>query len=100
MKLGTRLRCWLLAQCCPKFWESMPKEDKPGLWDAVALRTSAFGPRREIYTKTVKGFVNAYVEARSLAPKLDCVTPFADGELGVEWAIRKHEGAENVACIG
>jgi len=90
MKICTRIKCWMLAGACPNFWRDMP-EDRPGKFVAAALRTNAFGPPREIYTEVVDGFVNAYIKARSLALKLDLITPYANGELGVQWAIREHK---------
>ena len=75
----------------------MPKgaeANEPGPWVACALRTSTFGTRREIYSETVKGnALIAYCKARLLALRLDEETPYADGELGVAWAVRKLETA-------
>lgn len=80
-----------LSTSCPGFYTSMPEEDKPGTWVACAIRTNPFSGGREVYSEEVEGLVSAYVRARELALKLDRETPYADGELGVNWAVRRKE---------
>ena len=77
---------------CPDFWKSFPVEDKEGPWVACALRTNLFNREgTEIYTRLMPDATlkEAYVVARKLALKLDNRTPYADGELGINWAIRR-----------
>ena len=89
MTLRKRFHCWILSWSCPNFYEHFPKENKDGDWVAVAIRTT-IGSRREKETALVKtGLFDAYIKARALALKWDGKTPYADGEYGIEYAIRR-----------
>jgi len=84
------VRAMLLSCSCPKFWESFPSKDLAGPWMAVALRTNPFRGPCERKTRLVRsGLYEAYIKARSLALDLDRETPCADGEIGVNWAVRR-----------
>lgn len=77
-----------LCLFCPNYYKNMPKKDEKGNWVSAAIRTTVFGTRREIFTKEVSSLIDAYIWARWLALKLDYQTPYAEGEIGVEWEVR------------
>ena len=73
----------------PGFFKHVPKPE-PGDWMAVAMKTSPFFGRREVAWKRSKNLRSAYFSARWLALKVDWVTPYCDGEIGVDWGVRKY----------
>lgn len=79
---------WFFWFSIPRFFRDMPRP-KRGRWVAVAFRTTVFGTRKEVYEKQVNGFLRAYLVARLIAWWADMKTPYADGEIGIEWGIRK-----------
>lgn len=72
----------------PGFFRHMPKA-APGQWEAVAMTVTAFGGRRERACRKCRGLRRAYLTARWLALKLDWATPNCDGEIGVDWGVRR-----------
>lgn len=71
----------------PGFFKHIPKAE-PGDWMAVAMKVSPFFGRREVAWKRCRNLRSAYFAARWLALKVDHVTPYCDGELGVDWGVR------------
>lgn len=74
----------------PGFWKRMPKaDDEPNtLFMAVVIRTNPFNGGGEVWWKLVRGKRKAYLAARWSALMWDWNTPYADGELGIDWALR------------
>lgn len=72
----------------PRFFKDMPKSEG-GMWTAVVIRNYCFAGRKEVWSKKVKGLRKAYIYARLMAWLDDQFCPYHDGEVGIEWAIRK-----------
>lgn len=72
----------------PRFFKDMPAPE-PGPWVSVVKLTNAFGYSREIWAREVTGLRRAYIAARLMALWEDLWCPYYDGEVGIEWAIRK-----------
>ena len=84
-----KLQLWYLAITCPDFNKFFPTEDKPGPWVAVALTTTCFSRRERKRHLVNDGLKVAYVEARKLARDLDIEVPSFQGEIGIEWEVRR-----------
>ena len=72
----------------PRFFKDMPSP-MPGRWVAVVLRNYYFGGRKEVWAKEFNGLRRAYIMARLMALWEDVWCPNYDGEVGIEWAIRR-----------
>ena len=72
----------------PRFFKDMPPA-KGGKWVAVVQRTNPFRPPTEVWASELRGLRRAYINARLMALLVDLGTPSCDGEIGVNWAIRK-----------
>ncbi len=72
----------------PRFFKDMPAP-KPGRWVAVVQRTNAFRGPREIWAREVTGLRRAYITARLMAMWEDLWMPYWDGEVGINWAVRR-----------
>ena len=72
----------------PRFFKDMPPA-KGGKWVAVVQTTSPFREPREVWAREMFGLRRAYINARGMALLVDFETPHCDGEIGVNWAIRK-----------
>ena len=82
---------WGLCRCfyMPGFFKYMPRKNEPGPWIAVAMKTSPFYGCREAAWRKHDSLLRAYISARWLALKLDWAAPHCDGELGVDWGVRR-----------
>lgn len=81
----------------PRFFKDMPPA-QAGYWDAIVLRTYSFTHPREVRSLRIKGLRRAYIAARIMALWEDFITPYCDGEIGIDWAVRpfnKHGRAIN-----
>lgn len=72
----------------PGFFANMPKP-QAGKWVACVIMTSPFRKPCEIKAIEVDGLWKAYVLSRLMALWADITLPYCDGELGVDWGIRK-----------
>lgn len=72
----------------PRFFADMPKP-QGGKWVACVIRNYSFRGRKEVFSKEVYGLRRAYILARFMALWEDLQTPFYDGEVGIEWTVRK-----------
>lgn len=78
----------------PGFFKDMPPAES-GEWVAVVIRNYCFAGRKEVYTRKVRGLRRAYVVARIMALVDDLFCPYHDGEVGIEWAVRKSNNASH-----
>ena len=86
--LGALIRiCWM-----PGFWAHMPKPAS-GAYTAHVIRTNPFSGGRMIWEARFSGLLRAYLAVRLMALWHDWHTPYADGELGINWGIHKKEAA-------
>ena len=74
----------------PRFFKDMPPR-KGGRWIAVVQRTNQFRGPCEVWSREVTGLRRAYLAARLMALLVDLETPYCDGEIGVNWAIRRQQ---------
>lgn len=83
-----------LSMFCYRYWDELPKEEKPGVWIAQALRTSPWS-ERVMHEKEYSNNVDAYIGARWFALKLDFSTGTYNGmdDYGIEWLIKKGDGS-------
>ena len=72
----------------PRFFKDMPA-NKPGKWVACVVRNYSFRGRKEVWAREVNGLRRAYVMARVAALWEDLWCPHYDGEVGIEWAVRR-----------
>lgn len=87
--LRRKLKLWELSQCCPMFWENFPKTDDPGPWVAVAMTATLRGTQEKVRHLVNDGKQTAYIVAREIALDLDSCTPYCNGDIGIEYALRK-----------
>lgn len=71
----------------PRFFKDMPKPHA-GVYEAIVVRTNPFNSGRVVYCETFNGRLRAYLAVRFAALMWDLATPYADGELGINWEIR------------
>lgn len=71
----------------PRFFKDMPK-NKPGIWIACVIRTTLFN-RNEVWNRKYNGLRRAYIMARLMALLEDICTPHHNGELGIDWGVKR-----------
>jgi len=92
-KMNPAIR-WLKCLACrigaPRFHEDMPA-DKPGEFAARCTTQSLFGPLIIRSERHVSGLRDAYIEARWLALRYDCIVELRDParETNVYWEVTR-----------
>lgn len=70
------------------FFKKMPRPEA-GKYNAVVIRTNPFSGGHIVWEKRANGRLRAYLYARFMALLVDIKTPFWDGEIGIDWQVRK-----------
>lgn len=78
----------------PRFFKDMPRKES-GMWIACVVRNYSFMGRKEVRTMKASGLRRAYILARLMALWEDMWCPHYDGEVGIEWAVRKELTPDN-----
>lgn len=72
----------------PGFFKCMPRP-QPGRWRAEVFRTYCFSGDKVTWSRSFNGLLRSYLAVRIAALIEDLRTPYWDGEVGIEWRIRK-----------